>query len=564
MNDMVDFFISKFRELLNKKEPEFPQYYKPRAYRNAAVRLRSSNIKDFDDRKEELKRAGLNVFLFRSDLIPGCDLLSDSGTTTMTMEQWSQLLLGDEAYGSNEGYFKLKKQIKDTFGKDWISAKKNVQNLYIFHQGRACEYALFTTLSNTLKKIQYKKTILIEPITEDMLGELPDELKPRVKIKYNKIMAKQKDFEKKAPSFLIPSNTYFDTTEANIESSNIVPVNLPCEEYENNILDFHFKGNMNLHNLENLIKWNKERIPLIYITITNNTGGGQPVSMENIKKTSDIAKKNKIPLFFDACRFAENAWFIEKNEKGYEGKEIKEIVREMFGYIDGFHISFKKDGLVNIGGAILIKSNTIFTEKYPDFSSELTDHQILTEGHPTYGGLAGRDLMGLVEGLQTVVKKEYLDYRIGQVERFGKRLTEFKIPIVEPIGGHAVYIKMDDFFGRYKTENGEFKYDTDTKDDDFKGISFTALMLIAGHRFCELGLYAFGKCTQGIETKPDPRVNFVRGAVPRFCYEDQDLFAAAEAVKILYKNRDRIPGVKVNYGKELTLRHFKSKFEFKI
>jgi tryptophanase len=220
--------------------------------------------------------------------------------------------------------------------------------------------------------------------------------------------------------------------------------------------------------------------------------------------------------------------------------------------VDGFHISFKKDGLGNIGGAICLREEGFFTEKFPHFADEITDYQIMTEGHPTYGGLAGRDLKALAEGLRTVTRQEYLDYRIGQVQRFGGRLATLGIPVVHPIGGHAIYIDIDRFF------------DGAARDDEFKGIAFTSLLLIAGHRFCELGLYAFGMFDGEKEIPPEPRVNNVRAAVPRLAYEDRDLFAAAEAVKLLYDHRDRIPGVRVEYGRDLKLRHFKSRFSFLV
>jgi tryptophanase len=223
----------------------------------------------------------------------------------------------------------------------------------------------------------------------------------------------------------------------------------------------------------------------------------------------------------------------------------------MFSYADGFHISLKKDGLANMGGALALREDTVFTKKYPNFADKLTNHQILTEGHPTYGGLAGRDLKAIAEGLRTVVREEYLIHRIGQVARFGAKLREYDIPIMLPAGGHAIYIDTDRFFG------------PSAASDDFMGISFAALMLLAGHRVVELGVYAFGRSRNGREIPPDPRVNNIRAAVPRLVYEDQDLFAVAEAVRILRENRDRIPGVEVEYGRDLPLRHFKSRFKFK-
>lgn len=509
MANPVDFFIGEFKKLLDRSAA-VPRYFAPRPYRNAAVRFRNCSMKDFDQRQNIVEENGLNAFLFPAHMIPGCDLLSDSGTTTMTMEQWSQLLLGDEAYGSNEGYFELKDQITKTFGPTWAQTDKNKENLFIFHQGRAAENALFTLLRQEMKK----------------RGVKPEEI-------------------------IIPSNAHFDTTQANIEHNQMQPKNLPCQEHLDNNENFPFRGNLNINELSALLEKHKNKIPVVYLTITNNTIGGQPVSMANIREIRKITKAKKIPFLVDASRFAENAWFIKQKEEGYQKRTIAEITEETFSYCDGFHASFKKDGLVNMGGAIVIKQDSIFTQKFPDFSERLNDHQILVEGHPTYGGLAGRDLKGLVEGLKTVVKQEYLEHRIRQVEKFGAKLIEYSIPIIRPIGGHGVYLDMDKFF----KGNAE--------DKDFKGVAFVALMLIAGHRLCELGIYAFGKYRDGKEIPPVPRVNYVRAAVPRLVYEDQDLLSVAESIKCLYDNQDKIPGVEVLYGRELPLRHFKSKFRFK-
>jgi tryptophanase len=491
-----------------------------------------------------LEEAGLNVFLFPAAEIPGCDLLTDSGTTTMTMEQWSHLLLGDEAYGANEGYFDLLNQVEETFGPAWGQASPREPTVFIFHQGRAAEYALFTILRRELWGRGY-------PHGE---GQLPPKLDrglaTRIRRRAETIITRASD--KGQPYFIIPSNSHFDTTEANIEANNIVPLNLPCREHLEGDETCDFRGNMNLEELLTLMSTVGERVPLIYMTITNNTGGGQPVSMANIRGASEIAADFGVPFFLDACRFAENAWFIKQRESGYEHKGIPEIVHEMFDYADGFHISLKKDGLANMGGALALRRDTVFTRKYPDLTDKLTNHQILTEGHPTYGGLAGRDLKAISEGLRTVVCEQYLEHRIGQMERFGAKLRDLDIPIMLPTGGHAIYIDIDRFFE-----------DAGARDDDFRGISFTALMLLAGHRVVELGIYAFGRSQNGAEVPPDPRVNNVRAAVPRLVYEDQDLFAAAEAVRVLYENRDRIPGVEVEYGRDLPLRHFKSRFRFR-
>jgi len=414
---MIEFFIKEFQKIIDTT-CSLSRYARPRPYRNAFVRFRKCSIQDFDLRRKVLEDVGLNAFMFPASLIPGCDLLSDSGTTTMTMEQLSQILLGDEAYGSNEGYFELKDQIEKTFGPEWKGLDKTQDNLFIFHQGRAAEHALFTLLREEMESTGVK------PI-----------------------------------DVVIPSNSHFDTTEANIENNRMVPINLPCQEHLDHDESFPFRGNIDIESLSKLLKAKGDKVPIIYLTITNNTAGGQPVSMANIKKVHELATAYKVPFFIDASRFAENAWFIKQKEDGYKYKTIEQVVYEMFSYCDGFHASFKKDGMVNIGGGIVLKQHGLFLKKYPHFPGKLNDHQILTEGHPTYGGLAGRDLKGLVQGLKTVVKEQYLKYRIEQVERFGRKLVEYNIPIIKPIGGHAVYIDMDKFFNN------------EAKDEDFKGVA---------------------------------------------------------------------------------------------
>jgi len=485
-----------------------------RPYRNAAVSFRRCARTDFDERARLARACGLNVFLFPAEELPGCDLLTDSGTTTMTMSQWSQLLLGDESYGSNEGYFEFKDQIVETFGPEWENRDRLNENTFIFHQGRAAEHGLFKVLARLLGAAGAR-----EP-------------------------------------FIIPSNGHFDTTQANIEDNRLEARNLFSPALRRNDPKAEFKGDMDLRALKAMLDDPKlrRRVPLVYLTITNNTGGGQPVSLANIRAVRRLTARHDIPLFLDACRFAENAWFIRHFESGMQSRSIADVVRLVFAECDGFHISLKKDGLVNIGGALVVKEKSIFTGRYPKFQSGLTDHQILVEGHPTYGGLAGRDLKGIVEGLKTVVHDEFLTHRITQVQRFGERIKELcanpKL-VMSPVGGSAVYIDIDEFFK-----------DTRLRDADLPGISLTGLLLIAGHRLCELGVYAFGRNQDGVEIPPDPRVNFVRAAVPRLAYEDQDLSALAETIAVLYRARGSLPGIQVTHGRELHLRHFKSRFRF--
>lgn len=477
----------------------------PRPYFNHSVEFKKPYTAK--ERAEMMDKVGLNVFYFPAEMITGCDFLSDSGTTTMTNEQWAALHLGDESYGSNRGYFLLMDQVRAIFGEKFFDdmTLSGKPNAFIFHQGRPCEDALFGAIGK--------------------LGQ----------------------------GMIIPSNGHFDTTEANIEAAGIRALNLFSPELKDSRSTSHFKGNMDVDRLKELLEKYQDLVPLAYITITNNTGGGQPVSMANIREVSQIVHACNIPLFLDACRFAENAWFIQKYEEGYEKKSIKEIVLEMFSCCDGFTISFKKDGLVNMGGGLFIKNDGVFIKKYPQLIDQIMNHQIIKEGHPTYGGMSGRDIMALVFGLKTVLQQEYLDHRVLQVKEFGDAMVKRGIPVLEPFGGHAVYLDVNRFFEG-----------TNMKPEDFGGVSFTAMLLAGyGHRACELGYFAFGSYDPKTGQEKFPEVNFVRFAVPRLRYEKQDLEAVADAVKAIYDQRDKIPGVEITYGKELVLRHFKARFAFK-
>lgn len=465
----------------------FKTKHLPRAYVNSSVRFHHEF--STQERLQAAKKAGWNVFQFPSEMLKGGDLLSDSGTGTLTAEQMAAMILGDEAYGSNYGYFKLLKTFEDTFG-----IANADSEIYFFHQCRAAEHALFT-----------------------QIGGFGNSLK-------------------------IPSNGHFDTTRANIENNKIKAIDFFSKKLHSPDHST-FKGNMDIDELEKLLKSDLDNIPLVYITITNNSGGGQPVSMENLQAVRKICDKYHKTFFFDACRFAENAWFIKKYEPKYKNKLITEIVTEAFKLCDGFTISLKKDGLANMGGALLIKKSAPVLKKHPELLNNLRDHQILTEGHPTYGGLTGRDIMTIVEGLKTVITESYLDSRIGQVHEFGRYLKERKVPVLEPFGGHAVYIDTDKFFA-----------DTKLKRGDFAGISLTALLLLKGVRLCELGAFAFGE---------DYPHNFVRCAIPRNKYEIQDLYYVADCVAEMYQQRKKIPKAIPVFGRNLTLRHFKARFELK-
>lgn len=494
----------KLREIIKKLPHEHDVAIKPRPYYNHSVSFKKTV--SAQERADMLDRVGLNVFFFPSAMITGCDMLSDSGVTTMTDDQWAALHQGDEAYGSNRGYFLLRERVREVFGEGFFNHPEDGKpNAFLFHQGRACENALFLHLGRV------------------------------------------------GSNLVIPSNGHFDTTHANIAVNKITPVNLFSPALTADRSDELFKGDMDIAELKKLLEKRHDQVPLVYLTVTNNTGGGQPVSMKNIEEVAHIVHSYDIPLFFDACRFAENAWFIKQHEKGFQNVQIDAIIKKMFSYVDGFTISFKKDGLVNMGGGMFFKHDGHFINKYPHMPEAILDHQILTEGHPTYGGMSGRDIMALYVGLHTVVREEYLTCRIKQVQDFGENMDKNGLPILRPVGGHAVYLDVNKFFDG-----------TEMKPDDFGGIALCAVLLAAyGHRACELGYFTFGYYDREKKKEILPRVNFVRFAVPRLRYEKQDLDAVVLALVSLYKQKIAIPPVEVTYGRDLALRHFKARFRFK-
>ena len=541
MSDVLDFFISKFRSHLDLDNVP-SQYHRPRPYRNAAVRFRECSLGDFEERRRILEQeAGLNVFLFRADKIPGCDLLSDSGTTTMTMEQWAAMLLGDEAYGSNEGYFALKEQVGRTFGEAWrqepglLTGER--EPLFIFHQGRAAENALFTVLSRELKEKGFPRP---KAFSSSLLPEL------RARIAHRMVSVKGQTPGPYEPFFVIPSNSHFDTTEGNIADKFMVPLNLPCREHLANDSRFPFRGNMDLDELENLLSSEPERVPLVYLTVTNNTGGGQPVSMENIRRVGEIARAHNVPFFLDACRFAENAWFIQQKEGGFRERSIETIVREMFEHTDGFHISFKKDGLGNIGGAVCIRQGSLFTKKYPRFMEDLTDFQIMTEGHPTYGGLAGRDLEAIAQGLKEVVEQDYQEYRHASIRYVVERLAARGVPVLQPAGGHAIFLDAARFLPHLDWQ-------------DYPGQALAIeLYLAGGIRACEIGSVMLGRVdAKGLET-PAPH-ELVRLAIPRRTYTQSHMDYVIEVLDEVWHERESIGGVRIERAPRV-LRHFRARF----
>lgn len=424
-------------------------------------------------REAILRKADFNPFLIHaSDVI--IDLLTDSGVTAMSSEQWAGIMRGDESYAGSESYYQLKKVLEDLTG---------FTNILPTHQGRASERILFELIGGKGK--------------------------------------------------VVPNNAHFDTTRANVEHSGADAVNLPIKEASHPRDRHPFKGNMDVAGLESLIKRvGRENVPVVMITITNNTSGGQPVSMENIKAVRAVCDRNRIPLFLDACRFAENAWFIKQREPGYAERPIKSIVREMFDLADGSTISSKKDGMVNIGGLLMIRDAALF--------KDAGNLLILTEGYVTYGGLAGRDLEAMAQGFREVVEEDYLAYRTRSIEYLGEKLLKAGVQIIEPTGGHAIYIDAAHFCPHIPTEQ-------------FPGQAVVCgLYRLGGIRACEIG-----SVMAGPGRRPD--MELVRLAIPRRVYTQSHIDYVAEACGELFARRAELRGMRIVEAPEV-LRHFTAKF----
>ena len=433
-----------------------------------------------EQREVILKEAFNNLFLIKAkDVI--IDLLTDSGTGAMSSRQWAGVMLGDESYAGSDSFIFFETTIKNLMG---------FKNVIPTHQGRAAERILFSTIA--------------------------------------------KDGDS------IPSNNHFDTTRANILEVNANPIDFVCEEASDFNSDFPFKGNMNTDMLENFLrKADLSKVPIIMLTVTNNTGGGQPVSMENIKQVSKIAKKYNIPFYLDACRFAENAYFIKINEKGYHNTSIKEIVQEMFSYADGCTVSAKKDAIANIGGFLCTNDDQLAQKK--------KDLLILTEGFPTYGGLSGRDLEAIAYGLKEVLEEDYLKYRIQSTKYLGEKLNSMDIPIINPTGGHAIYIDAKKFLPHIPVEN-------------YPGQALACQMYIdGGIRTSEIGSLMFG----GNDKNGEPfysKNELVRLAIPRRTYTQSHIDYVIEVMKKIKSNVHKIKGLNIIYESR-TLRHFTAKLE---
>lgn len=444
-----------------------------------------------EERVEILKKAHYNLFMMRAEDVL-IDLLTDSGTSAMSAKQWAGIMIGDESYAGSKSYFKFEEVTRKIFG---------FKHLIPVHQGRAAERILFTNIINELDS--------------DGRYHNPDK------------------------SVYIPNNNHFDTTRANIEFNGGTALDLVIEEGKQPSAIHPFKGNMDTDKLLKLIKdVGAENIPLCMLTITNNTGGGQPVSMENIKMVKEVCVKHNIPLFFDACRFSENSYFIKMREKGYETKSILEIANEIFSYGDGCTMSAKKDAFANIGGFVAMNDDLLY-EKCKNLL-------IITEGFETYGGLAGRDMEAIAQGLEEILDENYLQYRIRSMEYLGDILHSHDIPTIQPVGGHAIYIDAKGFLPHIPIEQ-------------YPGQALSCeLYKVGGIRSVEIGSVMFGKNDESGKLIP-ASMELVRLAMPRRVYTQSHIDYIAEVLIEIKKNKEKIKGYKIIEEPKF-LRHFTSKF----
>jgi tryptophanase len=433
-----------------------------------------------EQRTEILDKAFYNPFLIKADDVI-IDLLTDSGTSAMSSAQWAGIMIGDESYAGSNSFFHFEKAIRDITGMPIVIPT---------HQGRAAEKILFSIIGG--------------------------------KGKY------------------IVSNTLFDTTRANIEVSGAVGVDLLCPEGKLPQIPAPFKGNMDVAALEKFIlKKGAANIPLCMITVTNNSGGGQPVSMQNIREVRKVCLKHGIPLFIDACRFAENSYFIKLREKEFADKSVPEIAGELFSYADGCTMSAKKDAFANIGGFIALKDEGL--------ALKCRNLLIITEGFPTYGGLAGRDLEAIAIGLQEVMDEHYLQYRIRSIEYLTEKLIAAGVPVMQPAGGHAVYIDASAFLPHIPPQQ-------------YPGQALVgALYLEGGIRGVEIGSLMFGKYDADGHLLP-AMMELVRLAIPRRVYTQSHIDYVAEVIIKVFKERELIRGLAITYEAP-TLRHFTARLK---
>ena len=428
-----------------------------------------------EERERLIREAGLNIFAVPADSIY-VDLLTDSGTSAMSDNQWAGLMVGDESYAGSRNYYRFEETVRSIFG---------YRHVIPTHQGRVAENLLFSTV---LK-----------------------------------------------PGDIVPNNIHFDTTRANVEHQRAEALDLVIDEGLDPVADHPFKGNLDPAKLDRVLGERRGRVPLVMLTITNNSGGGQPVSMANIRAVREVCRRHGVPLIFDACRFAENCWFIQQREPGYANRAVAEIAREMFSHGDGCTMSAKKDGLVNIGGFLALES--------AEWAEGITNLLILIEGFPTYGGLAGRDLEAMARGLIEVLDEDYLTFRITQVAHLGELLDQAGVPIVKPVGGHAVYIDARRMLPHIPQSQ-------------YPGQALVAALYREfGIRAVEVGSLMFGHRDPASGEMVFPKLELVRLAVPRRVYTTEHMRYVADSVIQLHRQRERLRGLRITYEAPV-LRHF--------
>ena len=426
-----------------------------------------------EDRERILRDAKYNPFLIDADDVL-IDLLTDSGTSAMSAAQWGAIMTGDESYAGYRSFRRSEAKIQEIFG---------FKHVIPTHQGRAAEKILMAIAGGSGK--------------------------------------------------IIPNNNHFDTTRANVEFTGAEALDLVIEEGKDPDHLHPFKGNLDLEKLKTLLSRSRDQIPLGMVTVTNNTGGGQPVSMANIKAIAETLHANGKPFIIDSCRFAENAWFIKQREDGYQDKTPLEIAQEMFSHADGATMSLKKDGFGNIGGFLALNDDAL--------AEQARNILILTEGFPTYGGLAGRDLEALAQGLDEVLDPHYLEYRVATVRYLANKLIETGVKIVQPPGGHAVYIDAKRFYSQIPAEQ-------------FPAQVFVNELYVAGGiRGVEIGSVMFGRCIDGVEHPADREL--VRLALPRRVYTQAHVNYVADVIAEMFGRRDEATGLRITKQAPF-LRHF--------
>ncbi len=430
------------------------------------------------ERRAAIRAAGFNVFsLHAVDVL--IDLLTDSGTGAMSRDQWAGIQHGDESYAGSPSWFVFLEAVQELFP---------LRHVIPTHQGRAAEKIIFSVIGG--------------------------------------------------PGKIVPNNTHFDTTRANVEATGAQALDLPIAEALQPENQHPFKGNIDLAALETLLAAQADMVPAVFVTVTNNSGGGQPVSIENLRGARSLCDRFGVPLFLDACRFAENAWFVKQREPGYADRSVVEIVREMASLIDGMTMSAKKDGLANIGGWLAMNDD--------EQAERCRNLLVLTEGFPTYGGLAGRDLEAIARGLREVIQDDYLRYRIRSTGYLGDALIAHGVPCLQPIGGHAVYIDARAMLPHIPPL-------------EYPGQSLVvALYEAGGVRACEIGTVMFGRQPDGSERVAP--MDLVRLAIPRRTYTQSHIDYVIEVCAAVAAGRQRLRGYRIVHEPPAQ-RHFKARFE---